>query len=147
VLDPLLPRAGLRSSAMLFVHVLFFLLLGTSVGALPIDHGPHFQTPFGDYLEEIHIDPDGRGYAKSQGTERVQIDHDRDLLSHPPLRFTGIGIHAGLWYRESTMVSRTSTNFHVSNTFHRVLIVVTISSRSVLQEQYTFTKWVKSQGK
>lgn len=128
---------------MLFVHVLFFLLLGTSVGALPIDHTLHFETPFGHNLEEIHIDPDGQGFAKSQGTERV-IDHDPLQVSHPPLRFTGIGIHAGLWYRESKKVSGTSTNFHVSNTFHRVLIVVTISSRSLLQEQYTFTKWVKS---
>ena len=123
---------------MLLVHVLFFLLLGSSVGALPFNHGPHFRP----HLEEFCIDHRG-GYAKSEGAESGVICHWHDP-HFSPLQLTGIERHAGLWYREPTKVSRTSINFHASNTFRRI---VTISSRSVLKEQYAFTKWVNSLGK
>jgi hypothetical protein len=144
VLDHLLPRAGLRSSAMLFVvHVLFFLLLGTSVGALPNDLGPHFPITSSHRSENLHISGHGPSYAayvKSQGRELPffmipGIDHKPH--SSRPLRLTGIAIHAGVWYREPTKVSRTSTNFRVSNTFHSMRIIVTISLRSVFIFKWT----------
>lgn len=137
MLDHLLPRAGLRSSAMLFVHVLFFLLFGTSVGTLPGDLGPHFPVTSSHRLENLHISghgPSSAVYVKSQGRElpffmMPGINHGPD--SSRPLRLPGIAIHAGVWYREPTKVSKTSTNFRVSNTFHRTRTIVTISLRSV----------------
>lgn len=62
---------------MLLVHGLLFLLLSTSVGALPV--GPHFPILNSRNWpgEELYIDRHGQGYATSDGTE---------LPSHLPLR-------------------------------------------------------------
>ena len=107
---------------MLFVLVLFFLLLGTSVGAYPV--GPH---P-GALYEGIEL-PKPYKFV----TNLIPPDRRPRLNDPQPLLLSNIQHHTGLWYQRPE-VSRTSTNhdFRVSNTFHRMARIFPLFSRSFL---------------
>jgi hypothetical protein len=129
---------------MMFVHALLFLLLGTSVVALPVDHPPN-QSPHSPSLSPAgqgqHSLDSGRRQRRKSPKPAYQVINPSNVEKGQELEpglvpdsFRGrLGIessqqtlmldnfekYAGLWYREPTNVSR------ISLTFTRISVYLT----------------------